>query len=75
MALGVVWLLVGVAVLGMFVARLWDTLPLEPEYRRRLAGWLAVFAVGTVLYTLWAIRGARSRQGLPPYPDARYRSR
>ena len=74
MALGVIYLVVGLAVLVLFVARLWDTLPPDLLYRQRLVRWLAALAVGAMLYTLWMVRSARSRPKLPPYPDARYRS-
>jgi hypothetical protein len=67
------WLAVGLAVLYLFVSRLWVSLPPDPVYRGRLGRWLAVLAVGAALYTVWGIRAARTRPGPPPYPNARYR--
>ena len=65
--LGVVWLVVGGGVLFLFITRLGSTLPSEPQFRRRLAGWLALLAVASALYTAWALHVRAGRaDGLPP---------
>jgi hypothetical protein len=62
--LGVVWLVMGGAALWLFVARLWSSLPPDPEFRRRLAGWLVALAVVTALYAVWGLRAARLRRSM-----------
>jgi len=60
--LGVTWLVVGGAVLCLFVARLWSSLPPDPEFRRRLAGWLVLLAVAAALISVWSFRSNRERR-------------
>jgi hypothetical protein len=55
MAVGVLWLIVGLIVLALFVARLWPTLPPDPDYRRQVARWLAVFFFVMLVYSAWLI--------------------
>jgi len=66
--LGVVWLVVGGVVLFLFITRLRSTLPPDPQFRRRLAGWLVVLAVASAIYTGWAIHTAARRTGGPSPP-------
>jgi hypothetical protein len=73
MAVGVLWLIVGLTVLALFVGRLWATLPPDPDYRRQIARWLAVFFFVMLFYTAWLLRTHFHHQptgtsGTPPYP-------
>jgi hypothetical protein len=56
MALGILWLVVGAAVLYLFLTHLWASLPPDPAFRRRLFAWLFVLAVVSALWALWAYR-------------------
>jgi hypothetical protein len=66
--LGVVWLVVGGVVLFLFITRLGSTLPQDPPFRRRLAGWLGLLAVTSALYTAWALHTGARRTGSPSPP-------
>jgi hypothetical protein len=72
MALGILWLAVGGAVLYLFLTHLWGSLPPDPAFRRRLFGWLLVLAMVSALYSFWRLRAQQAAGTDAPNPTPRF---
>jgi hypothetical protein len=62
--------LVGIA---LIVARLWETLPADRGFRRRLGGWLAALVAALSLYSAWIIYFKPEALRKPPQSSDRPR--
>jgi uncharacterized membrane protein len=68
--IGTIWLTMGLVVIALIVARLWETLPADRGFRRRLGGWLAALVAAMSLYSAWMIYSSpRSPQGATQLPS------
>jgi hypothetical protein len=68
--IGTIWLTMGLVVIALIVARLWETLPADRAFRRRLGGWLGALVAVLILYSaLMIYTSPRSREGTPQLPS------
>jgi hypothetical protein len=67
---GTIWLTAALVGIALLVARLWETLPADRGFRRRLGGWLAAFVAALSLYSAWILYFKPEALGkAPPSPE------